>query len=239
MMTTDTNLSRRKLLASMPAAAAMAPIGATALCRLPAGDDPMIEAVARHRQAWQAHETAWEHMSKTEDEFGSEETARIFLYEYDETEGDAVKNNDEEFHIRWKKTGKKKPVFATDYADIERDVPQHLRGTKQTAAREAWVASKKKELDAAKEAQEERVKQTPAGIALQAAREAGDALTAADEDLLDTSATTVAGVAAVLEYFADLSQHDALDRLFENFEDDDELRAEFLRQLAATLQAAA
>jgi hypothetical protein len=41
-MTTDTNLSRSKLLATMPAAA-MAPIGASALCRLPAGtrDDPI------------------------------------------------------------------------------------------------------------------------------------------------------------------------------------------------------
>ena len=138
-----------------------------------------------------------------------------------------------------KKTGKKKPVFATDYADIERDVPQHLRGTKQTAEREAWIAAKKKELDDAKTAQEERTKLTPIGIALQAASDADDALISAAENLLDISATTVAGVAAVLEHFALLSQHNALDKLFEDFEDEDELRAEFLRELAETLRAAA
>jgi hypothetical protein len=75
---------------------------------------------------------------------------------------------------------------------------------------------------------------------LQTARKAGNALNNAAEDLLNTSATTVAGVAAVLEHFAVLSQHDALDRLFEDFEEGaDELRAEFIRRLAETLRAVA
>jgi|SRR6516225_3642159 hypothetical protein len=111
--TENTNiLTRRRLLASMPAAAAaLAPAAATALCRLPAGDDPMIEAVARHRQAWEAHEAAWLHASKTEDEYGSEGTASIFLYEYDETAADPVNVSDEEFHIHWKKNGQKEASF--------------------------------------------------------------------------------------------------------------------------------
>jgi hypothetical protein len=47
-MTTTTNLSRRKLLASMPAAAAvMAPIGASALCRLPAEGDTELLALGQ------------------------------------------------------------------------------------------------------------------------------------------------------------------------------------------------
>jgi hypothetical protein len=44
----------------------------------------------------------------------------------------------------------------------------------------------------------------------------------------------------VLEHFAVLSQNDALDRLFEDFEEDgDELRVEFIRGLAETLRAVA
>jgi hypothetical protein len=51
-MKSDTNLSRRRLLASMPAAAAMAPAAATALCRLPVeGDDPIFGLIAEHREA--------------------------------------------------------------------------------------------------------------------------------------------------------------------------------------------
>lgn len=54
-MTTDTNLSRRRLLASMPAAAAaLAPAAASALYRLPAttGVDPIYAAIEAHRKAW-------------------------------------------------------------------------------------------------------------------------------------------------------------------------------------------
>lgn len=44
----------------------------------------------------------------------------------------------------------------------------------------------------------------------------------------------------MLEHFEVLSQHDALGRLFEEFEEDEgELRAEFMRGLAKTLRAAA
>jgi hypothetical protein len=47
-MNTDTSLSRRKLLASMPsAAAAMAPAAASAVCRLPTGADAELLALGR------------------------------------------------------------------------------------------------------------------------------------------------------------------------------------------------
>jgi hypothetical protein len=47
-MKTDTNLSRRKLLATMPAvAAAMAPVAATALSGLPTGGDAELLALGR------------------------------------------------------------------------------------------------------------------------------------------------------------------------------------------------
>jgi hypothetical protein len=242
-MTTDItrSLSRRRLLANVPAVAVAAavPSVAIALGRLPT-DDPIIEVVARHLRAWEAYEAAWLHMSKTEDEYGSEETVRIFLYEYDKTKLVPIKMTAEEHHFLWEKTGEKVPVFASNYKEIETNVTMELRSAKRKAERKAWIASKKKELKDAQTAAKRRNKTTPVGVALQAARKAGDALDNAAEDLLNTSATTVAGVAAVLEHFAVLSQHDALDRLFKDFEEDgDELRAEFMRGLAKTLRAVA
>jgi hypothetical protein len=55
MSTNTTNLSRGKLLASMPAAAAAVPTVASALCRRPAeGDDPIFALIAEHREAMRA-----------------------------------------------------------------------------------------------------------------------------------------------------------------------------------------
>ena len=117
-MKTDTTLSRRRLLAGVPAVAAAAavPSIATALGRLPT-DDPVIEVVARHRRAWEAYEAAWLHMSETEDEHGSEEQANILLYEYDKRDLVNIKHNDDEWHVKWVKTGKKTPVFKAYPAD--------------------------------------------------------------------------------------------------------------------------
>src|SRR6266478_2663286 len=56
IVTNTTNLSRRRLLASMPAAAAAtAPVATTGLCRLPAEtDDPIFTLIAEHREAMRA-----------------------------------------------------------------------------------------------------------------------------------------------------------------------------------------
>jgi hypothetical protein len=57
------HLSRRRLLASMPAAAAaMAPAAASALCRLPAeGDDPVFAIIEHERELKAAYDAAYAH----------------------------------------------------------------------------------------------------------------------------------------------------------------------------------
>jgi hypothetical protein len=72
-MTNTPNVSRRRLLASMPAvAAAMAPVAATARCRLPAGDDAelielgeQLEALSdREDELVEALRPAWREYAK-------------------------------------------------------------------------------------------------------------------------------------------------------------------------------
>jgi hypothetical protein len=59
-MSTDT-LSRRRLLASVPAvAAAMAPVAASALSALPADDDPVFATIEAHRASKRALKLAGE-----------------------------------------------------------------------------------------------------------------------------------------------------------------------------------
>ena len=69
MSTNTTNLSRRKLLASMPAAAAaLSPVAARALCRLPVdGDDPVFALIAEHREAMRAESAAYQAQSHAEE----------------------------------------------------------------------------------------------------------------------------------------------------------------------------
>jgi hypothetical protein len=68
-MTNTTLTTRRRLLASMPAAAAaMAPAGAGALCGLPAvGDDPIFAVIAEHREAMRGESAAYRAQSHAEE----------------------------------------------------------------------------------------------------------------------------------------------------------------------------
>jgi hypothetical protein len=68
IMTNATNLTRRKLLASLPAAAAMAPAAATALCRLPSGDDAELLALGREMAPLVAEITAARAIDRVNDE---------------------------------------------------------------------------------------------------------------------------------------------------------------------------
>ncbi len=88
MPTNTTNLSRRRLLASMPAAAvAAAPAAATALCRLPVeGDDPIFAVIDRHRQAFEEWQAAGEFHTQFRKEHDAQRGPGVYLGESPETE---------------------------------------------------------------------------------------------------------------------------------------------------------
>ncbi len=88
MPTNTTNLSRRRLLASVPAAAAaMAPAAATALYRLPVeGDDPIFAVIDRHRQAFEEWQAAGEFHTQLRKEHDAQRGPGVYLGESPETE---------------------------------------------------------------------------------------------------------------------------------------------------------
>ena len=89
-MKTDSRLSRRRLLASVPAvAAAGVPAAATALGGLATGaaDDPIFAAIERHRKAFDAYREAKEHHHELREEHEAERDPQgIYLGEYPEIE---------------------------------------------------------------------------------------------------------------------------------------------------------
>jgi hypothetical protein len=144
-MTNDTNLSRRKLLASsMPAiaaAAAMAPAAAAAVCRLPtddSGDDPVLAAIEAHRKAFEVYNSAEEICTRLYAEWDEQHDARgIYLGEYPEIKhkftGELTNGIPEVQQVH---TGRMAPRYATLPKEIDDNVPADC------ADPQAWKAQK-------------------------------------------------------------------------------------------------
>jgi hypothetical protein len=144
-MKTDSNLSRRKLLASMPAAAAaMAPAAAIALGGLPT-DDPVYAAIEAHREAFEEYKSADEITTQPYAEWDAQHDPRgMYLGEYPEIKyrftreftGEARIPEVHEVH-----TGRMAPRYAINPADIDNNVPAGC------ADPDAWKAQKPREYD--------------------------------------------------------------------------------------------
>jgi hypothetical protein len=87
MMKTDTNLSRRRLLARIPAVVAtMAPAAASALSGLPTGDDPIFAAIEEHKRLNMLFGASFDGSQEETDEAGDAETAAFWeLFETEPT----------------------------------------------------------------------------------------------------------------------------------------------------------
>lgn len=193
---TNTTTTRRALLATAPALAATAIPAAATTAPIAVGTDPVFAVIERHWDAWNRHSEAWLHTSQMEDEHGDPEAAaRIFLYE--------IENKDMPDGTY--------SYYADNYREIEMraDCRFFCREDRRrdVAEREAWIVAKKKELDAAIAAREERRPTHPAHIAYLTAREIDGALGEATAALLNTPPTTVSGVAAVLAHLARVNRN--------------------------------
>jgi hypothetical protein len=213
-MKTDTTLSRRRLLASMPAAAAaMAPAAASALCRLPASeDDPVFAIIERHRQAFEAYEITGKIFHRLAKEQEAKQNPEgIYLGEYPEIKpefsGDAY-----DFRIRKVPTGRMVPRYATLPREIDDNIPADC------ADPEAWKAQKYREFDEWFGCDDG----SPRTVAY-------DAWNAAHRHFIATTAelnirpSTLAEVAALLRYIAEF--HDAevwTDCMYEEDDEDSE-----------------
>ena len=194
-MTTNTNLSRRRLLARLPAAAAAMPAAASALCRLPAeGDDPVFAAIEEHRQAFEAHKSAEEMSARAYAEWDEQHDGRgLYLGEYPEIKhrftGEFVDRVPEVAEVH---TGR----MVTRYATLPREIDDNIPA--DCADPETWKAQKYREFNEWFGLNEGAPKS-----------KAYDAQNAAYRRLIEATAelnvppTTLAGVAALLQYIAE------------------------------------
>jgi hypothetical protein len=195
-MTNTTHLSRRKLLASMPAvAAAGVPGAAMALCRLPAeGDDQVFAAIERHRKAVAEYKSTEEISTRLYAEWDKQHDARgMYLGEYPEIKhkftGEFMGGIPELQEVH---TGCMVPRYATIPREIDDNVPADC------ADPEAWKAQKRREFDEWSGCDEN----SPKSLAYDAWNAAHRRLVAATAEL-NTRPSTLAEIAALLRYIAE------------------------------------
>jgi len=144
-MKIETTLSRRRLLASVPAvAAAGVPSVATALGGLAADPDPIFAAIERHREAFAVYSNTGEvHIRVREEHEAQRDPRSVYLGEGQEVEYVRIIREigenrcvlpAQEIH-----TGRMVPTFAVCLPDIDRYASAHLKDCTDI---EAWKAEK-------------------------------------------------------------------------------------------------
>jgi hypothetical protein len=222
-------LSRRRLLASVPAVAAtVAPVAATALCRLPAGaaDGPIFAAIERHRKAFEEWHAAGELHTKLRKEHEAQRGPGVYLGEEEETEAivtfaDGTTHKFDHDHLptgdgdTWSDvpTGRILPCYAQSPRDIDDNVPADC------ADPEAWKAEKRREFWEWSSGGES----SPQWMAFDAWNKTHRHYILVTAEL-NIRPSTMAGVAALLRYMAEIrDDEENWDLcLYENDDDDDD-----------------
>jgi hypothetical protein len=222
-MTTDIptrSLSRRKLLASMPAAAAaMAPAAATALCTLPVeGADPIFAAIRHEREMKAAYDAANAH----EDQLQASRPEGVYLDDNEAGFSAGLYQRNGHFKLLWVKDEESLYDAATAVA-VKRELP--LGGTVEEKSQHyGWKAwgdelkrwdAKLKEVEARRETSRKWREETGYDAAMQAINDAGERLHDAQKALFETQPTTLAGLMAFLDWLAANPSPDALDEYWE------------------------
>jgi hypothetical protein len=197
-MKTDTTLSRRRLLAGVPAVAAIGvPSVATAPGGLATGDDPIFAAIERHREAFESYSNTDEvHIRLREEHEAQRDPRGIYLGEGPEVEYVRIIREIGEnrcvLPAREIHTGRIVPIFATFATVIEENVPKSLTVEVDI---EAWKAEKYREF----EQWHGLYDGAPISVAWTAWNAAHDVLRDAAE-ALKIPPTTLAGLEALLNY---------------------------------------
>jgi hypothetical protein len=155
--------------------------------------DQIYAAIEAQRVAY----AAWEKALKLNDGGGSP-SASIYLRqalvgaldEYD-ANGDLV--------LRYRRTGKMKSIYASCSGQIKRDAPGNLEGSE----RDAWIEKKCAELQAEEKRLHDEFVQTPEGKLWLAERATSSVELKAQDELFDTTSTTIQGLLALLALHSD------------------------------------
>jgi hypothetical protein len=132
-----------------------------------------------------------------------------------------------EWHqVRWERTSQMKPIVVFIPKMIANYVPKDL----DEAERATWIKDKTKELRRNRRAYARRNKNTPRDVAYKAWTEASTVKDALSKQIIETSPTTVAGVAAVIAHWSEVMDEEEHDRDFIS-------TTEFLESLAEGVKA--
>jgi hypothetical protein len=187
------------------AEAAVAPVITSVTPAAPAVVDPIFALIEQHRAA--LHEE-----KRTHDIF--EKIADEHPYEDDDNRGVVVREGSWKPFVVWNEKG------LVHYAPKDLD----------EAGKAAWIKDKTKELRRNKRAYARRNKNPQRDAAYKAWNEAGIAVDGLSKQIIETSPTTVAGVAAVLAHWSKVMDEDEHDRDFIS-------TGEFLEKLAKGVKA--
>jgi hypothetical protein len=179
--------------------------------------DPIFAAIEAHRKAHADWIKALRRFDETEE---TPPEARIYLGEVNDVE--CVKNPDETMTIR--RTGKTEAV----YARCEEHIKDFPTKSWSDAVRNAWIQKKRAELHTETQRLNEQFAQTPAGRLWVASEDLADKHNAVEAKLFDTTATTLAGLLALLTY---LRTNDYLSETISEEQKGSELAALFDRSL--------
>jgi len=199
---TNLSLSRRRLLASMPAAAAMAPAAASAICRLPVdGDDPVFAVIERHRKAFEAYNTTHAIVRQARRKHEAQRSENgVYLYSFPDFKFEPPSEENSAIAALRIPTGTLVHAFAKFPRDIgcaASDASKYAGIASDPAAIEAWKAEKYEEWKQWSGIYDGSL----ISVALDAQNDAHLVLIDATVEL-NVKPTSLAGVSALLTYVA-------------------------------------
>jgi hypothetical protein len=187
--------------------------------------DPIFALIEQHRAALREEKRTSDIFEQHADELEDDNNRGVVVGERpDRSTIELVRSNEEA--IRFNYPPKMAPVFVFDEKALAGYAPIELRGEE----RAAWIKDKTKELRRNRRAYAKRNKNTPRAVAFKAWNEADKVTDGLSKQLIETSPTTVAGVAAVLAHWSKVMDEDEHDRDFIS-------TTEFLQSLAKGVKA--
>jgi hypothetical protein len=217
----NTTQSRRRFLGvlSAGAAATVAPAAlAATMARLPepassalapavAGTsevDPIFEVIKRHKRAMKAYAKSYRRFQRHENDEQPPRGNFVVVGEQPERKLVTLTEDQWEVHHRWELTGKMVPLVARTRPDIEKNAPADLDETE----RARWIRGKYRELCRSTRAGKAAYADTPRSRAYDAWNEGSIAVERLTEELIETRPTTMAGIIAVVGYWAKVMETD-------------------------------
>jgi hypothetical protein len=168
--------------------------------------DPIFVLIEQHRAALREEKRTHDIFEEHADELEDDNNRGVVVGEQPMRSVEIVRNDEEAIHFNYPL--KMEPIVVFVPKMIANYVPRDLG----EAERAAWIKDKTNELRRNKRAYKRRNENSARSLAWNAWNEAGNVTDGLSQQLIETSPTTVAGVAAVLAHWSKVMDEDEHDR---------------------------